>query len=125
MFPTQQPETSKTFDLDTAHKTITGALMKLLMLSLRDPAAPPTESDAGELMTAIRDALLSGSMACSEITRIRDSLIMLRDTHRPRPHADPSTPGALCEACSLRGALVTWPCETWTAADKTLTHGQP
>jgi hypothetical protein len=75
-------------------------------------------------MAAIREGLLGGMTACSEITRMRSDITQLRDAHRPRPHADPTAPGALCEACSLRGALIAWPCETWRAADRTLTKDQ-
>jgi hypothetical protein len=113
------------FDVDTATKTISGALIQLITMGFRKPEdGAPTEADGANLMKAIQDSLLAGSLACAEIKRIQADIAAMRDTHRPRPHADPTKPGALCEACSLSGALVAWPCGPWSAAEKVLTRGQ-
>jgi hypothetical protein len=124
MMPTQLPDPNKPYDNDTTMKTVSGALIKLVMMGFRDPATPPSDVDGEELMTAIREGLLGGTLACAEVNRMREALKVLRDAHRPRPHADPTAPGALCETCSLHGALIVWPCETWRAADQILTKNQ-
>src|SRR5690348_39171 len=112
------------FSLDEAQKAVTTALLNLLKASLGGNSEPDPET-AASLRQSIQDALLAGSAACAEIGRMRASLTELRDTHRPQPHADHTQPGALCATCSLDGALIAWPCHTWTAADQILTHGQP
>jgi hypothetical protein len=113
------------FDLDTAHKAIGTALVTMVTFSFRGPnAAPPTPDEARQFMEAVQQAVFQGSNACAEIKRMREDLTQLRDSHRPRPHADPTQPGALCEACSLTGALIAWPCGPWSTAEQILTRGQ-
>ncbi len=119
------PAETPPFEVDTASKTISGALVQLLTLTLRGPeSAPPTPEEGTAFMNAIREAIFAGTQACGEIKRMQADLTAMRDTHRPRPHADPTKPGALCEACSLSGALVAWPCSPWNTAEKILTRGQ-
>lgn len=118
--PTELPA----FNVDTASRTISGALVQMVTLSFRKPEDTPTPEDGAALMKAVQEAILAGSQACAEIKRIQSDLAAMRDTHRPRPHADPNQPGALCEACSLTGALIAWPCGPWNTAEKILTHGQ-
>ncbi|SMF86682.1 hypothetical protein [Streptomyces sp. Amel2xC10] len=112
------------FDLDEANKTLASATIGYVELTLRRPGTPPDKQQATDLMVKIQKALLAGSHACAEVTRIRTELAALRDTHRPQPHADPTKPGALCAACSLHGSIVSWPCAAWTAAEQLLTHGK-
>lgn len=117
------PASPTPFDLDAASKTVTGALLSYMKFSFAAPAER-NEADVRQMLDDLQNALIAGSAACAEVDRLRGELSRLRDQHRPRPHADSSAPGALCEACSLHGALIGWPCQTWTAADRTLTHGQ-
>ncbi|MGW4889622.1 hypothetical protein [Streptomyces murinus] len=112
------------FDLDKAHSTIGDALMGMLRLTFREPGTQPDPAEAKALMESIRNALLAGTRACAEITRMRHELAALRDNHRPQPHADAMKPGALCAACSVHGSIVSWPCATWSAAERILTHGK-
>ncbi|MGW4493826.1 hypothetical protein [Streptomyces sp. NPDC004376] len=111
------------FDLDTANKAISTALISFVRMSL-DPTVKDDPTAGEQIIGAIKDAILAGSNACAEVKRLQGEFTAMRDKHQPRPHLDPSTPGALCAACSLHGALIAWPCETWKAADRALTHGQ-
>lgn len=119
-----QPTAPAPFNVDDAARTVTTAVIGLITLSFREKDQPVDPEAGKEFAASVREALLAGSAACAEITRMRTALTSLRDNHRPRPHADPNQPGALCTACSLHGALIAWPCETWTAVDQVLTHGQ-
>lgn len=112
------------FDITASDKAIGDALVSLVTLSFRQPGEPIAPEAGQQFFEHVKDAIFAGSMACGEIKRLRADMAAIRDAHRPRPHADPSAPGALCEACSLHGALVSWPCATWTAVDRSLTHGQ-
>jgi hypothetical protein len=113
------------FNLDAANKTITEATVSLVKLMLPLPGQePPTLEQGQALMKQITDAITTGASACSEVTRYRTAFADLREQHRPQPHPNPNAPGALCTACSLHGALVPWPCNAWTTAEKTLSHGQ-
>ncbi|HEY6116448.1 MAG TPA: hypothetical protein VI172_10855 [Candidatus Dormibacteraeota bacterium] len=114
----------KPFNLKTASSTITAATIGYLQISLRAPGTQPDMQQAAAVMESIRHALVAGSHACSEVTRIRTELAALRDGHRPQPHADPTKPGALCAACSVHGSIVAWPCATWSAAEQILNHGK-
>jgi len=114
----------KPFDLETASSVIVAATVGYVEMTLRLRGTAPDKKQATELMENIRQALLAGSHACTEVTRIRTELTTLRDGHRPQPHADPTKPGALCAACSLQGSIVSWPCATWSAAERILNHGK-
>lgn len=118
-------QTPTPFNLDTAQKDISGALLGFLRMSFGGDEAKNDPEAGQQLIDAIKDSITAGLSACTEVKRLLDGLGALRNRHQPRPHADQSTPGALCAACSLHGAIVAWPCETWTAADQLLTHGQP
>ena len=112
------------FNLDTTQKTISNALVGYVRILL-DGASIKDDPQAGrQIFDEIKDALIAGSAACAEVKRLHAALTQLRDQHKPRPHADPTAPGALCNSCSLPCVLVAWPCETWTATDRALTHGQ-
>lgn len=112
------------FNLDTASKDISDALIGFVRLSL-DAESLKSDPQAGrQFFDSIKNSVVAGMSACGEVKRLQDEFSALRDRHKPRPHADPTTPGALCEACSLNGSLIAWPCETWKAADKALTHHQ-
>lgn len=117
------PTAPTPFDLDASNKAISTALVSYITFSLSQPGERTAES-VQQMLTDIQNAITAGSAACAEVGRMRTELAALRDQHRPRPHADPSAPGALCEACSLHGSLVQWPCQTWQAVDRTLTNGQ-
>ncbi|MET7477974.1 hypothetical protein ABZT17_26905 [Streptomyces sp. NPDC005648] len=110
------------FDLEADGKTIAMATIGYLQLTLRPPGTVPTAEQATAVMADVRAALLAGTKACSEVSRLRTDLTSLRDTHRPKPHADPTKAGALCAACSVHGSIVAWPCATWSAAERILTH---
>lgn len=84
----------------------------------------PGPAEGKQLMDSIRAAITAGSEAITEVSRYRSELSALRDGHRPQPHADPDQPGALCAACSVHGSIVPWPCATWSAAERILTHGR-
>ncbi|MFJ2004765.1 hypothetical protein [Streptomyces chartreusis] len=98
--------------------------MGLLKITMRAPGTMPGEAEASAAMEGVSRALTAGSAACQEVTRVRNELSALRDGHRPQPHADPAKPGALCAACSVHGSIVSWPCATWSAAERILTHGK-
>jgi hypothetical protein len=117
-------QTAKPFDLEESQKLIGSAVIGIVTLSLAKQETIDHETSV-KVWSDIREAITAGAYACSEIRRMRDEITELRDSHRPRPHADPSRPGALCAACSLDGALISWPCQVWTAADRILTQGQP
>ncbi|MCQ9178568.1 hypothetical protein KMT30_05895 [Streptomyces sp. IBSBF 2953] len=112
------------FDVKAATGVITAAALGYLQIMFRAPGTAPDKDQAATVMGNVKDALLAGIQACSEVTRIRTELGALRDGHRPQPHADPTKPGALCAACSIHGSLVAWPCATWSAAERILTHGK-
>jgi hypothetical protein len=123
--PLFQPSADpKPFDLDVANHAIGGAIVSLVKLTFREPGATPDPAEGRAFMENLRQALTAGTQACAEITRMRAELTALRDSHRPQPHADPTKPGALCAACSMHGSIVAWPCATWTAAERILTHGK-
>lgn len=109
------------FDLDSASTQIGAAVAGVIKMTFRPPGQQPGEKASKELFDSILHALVAGGSACAEVKRLRGGLARLRDNHRPRPHADPTAPGALCQACSLHGALVPWPCEPWQCADHLLT----
>lgn len=112
------------FDEKTATTTMVDAVISMVTMSMRAPGAMPDREQAAALMGKIREALQTGLAACGEVSRLRTELATLRDEHRPRPHADRTAPGALCAACSIHGALISWPCGTWSAAEKILNHGK-
>ena len=112
------------FNLDTTQKTISAGLVGIVRILLDGASLKGDPQAAQQIFGEIKDALIAGSSAYAEVKRLHGSLTALRDQHKPRPHADPTAPGALCNACSLHGVLVAWPCETWTATDRALTHGQ-
>lgn len=114
----------KPFDLDDATSTIGKAVVNMVKMTFRDPGTTPSRAEGKELMDSIRDAIAAGSGAITEVSRMRTELTALRDGHRPQPHADPEKPGALCAACSVHGSIVPWPCATWSAAERILTHGR-
>jgi hypothetical protein len=122
-FPNLSPE-PKPFDVKTATATIGQAIYGLLHVVLRAPGTMPDPQEASAAMEKVRHALTAGSDACGEVSRIRGELAALRDGHRPQPHADPTKPGALCAACSMHGSIVSWPCATWSAAERILNHGK-
>jgi hypothetical protein len=112
------------FDLNTANDAIGQAIASIVKVTFRAPGSVPAPAEAAAVMDSLRNAVLAGAQACTEITRIRAELAVLRDEHRPRPHADSSAPGALCTACSVHGSIVSWPCSPWTADERILTHGK-
>lgn len=119
--PSAEPQT---FDLKISEAAISEALVSMVKLVFRQPGTMPDPAEGRAFMDSLRNALLAGSQACAEVKRMRADLISLRDSHRPQPHADPSKPGALCAACSMHGSIVAWPCATWSAAERILTHGK-
>jgi hypothetical protein len=125
MTPAPFADPTAPFDADAAKKAIGDSMFNLVKLMMPLPGASPDPSLADSFMTSVTGALAAGSQAISEVKRIRDDVAQMRDSHRPRPHADPTAAGALCEACSLAGSLTAWPCSVWTAAERILTHRQP
>lgn len=119
-FSAEQPP----FDEKEATGSMVEAVIGLVNMSMRAPGSVPDPKQASDLMGKIRGALQTGLAACSEVSRIRTEVAALRDGHRPQPHADPTRPGALCAACSIHGSIVSWPCATWSAAERILTHGK-
>lgn len=118
------PPQTAPFSLDTANKSIGNALVDLIKLMFPRPGTTLDRAAGQDILKSLTDGIGAGSQACTEVTRLRTAFTALRDSHRPKPHADPTAPGSLCAACSLHGALIAWPCETWTVADRTLSHGQ-
>lgn len=116
--------TPAAFDLDTSQKAISTALISFVRVSL-DPTFKDDPAAGEQMFDAIKDAILAGGNACAEVKRLREDLAALKDKHQPRPHLDPSTPGALCTECSLDGALIGWPCGAWKTADQVLNRSQP
>ncbi|MFJ6841395.1 hypothetical protein ACIQRE_01860 [Streptomyces griseoluteus] len=114
----------KPFDLEGATRAMSTATLSILKLYTRPPGVAPTPDEAQEVFTGMREAAIAGIAACAEVKRLREEVAGLRDSHRPKPHADPSKPGALCAACSTGGSLVAWPCDPWTTAERILTHGK-
>ncbi|MFC1420800.1 hypothetical protein [Streptacidiphilus cavernicola] len=112
------------FDADVANKAIGAALVNLVKLMLPAPGQGPDPELAETLMPALTGALTAGSAAVAEVRRVREAVATMRDGHRPRPHADTTAPGALCESCSLHGALIPWPCAAWTSAEQILAHSR-
>ncbi|MET9122967.1 hypothetical protein [Streptomyces sp. NPDC004528] len=112
------------FDDKTASTTMADAVFGMVSLSMRAPGTDVDPEQASVLMGKIRAALSTGLAACAEVSRVRTEVEALRDEHRPRPHADPDKPGALCASCSLNGSLISWPCATWSAAERILNHGK-
>ncbi|MFF9310133.1 hypothetical protein ACF1BS_04400 [Streptomyces sp. NPDC014748] len=119
-----EPAADGPFDLDAADSAVGNAIIGMLKMMMREPGSKPDPTEAKAVMDGIRQGLMAGSQACTEITRIRAELAALRDEHRPRPHADSAQPGALCTACSVHGSIVIWPCGTWSAAERILTRGK-
>ena len=124
MIPSKFADPNAPFDADASGKAIGGAISSLIKLSFPTPGAELDPDAAAAFMTTITEALAAAGHALAEVKRIRGALTAMRDGHRPRPHTDPTAPGALCDACSLHGALITWPCTPWTAAEQILTHNQ-
>lgn len=58
-----------------------------------------------------------------EVKRLYDAFDSLKRKHMPHP-GEPGAP-VKYTACSLHGAEVLWPCETYKAADSTLPEGWP
>ncbi|WP_435244925.1 hypothetical protein [Streptomyces tendae] len=112
------------FDLDTANLSIGNAIVSLVKLLMRAPGTTPGPAEARAALDNVQAALTAGAGACREVTRMHTELAALRDSHRPQPHADPTQPGALCAGCSVHGSIVSWPCGTWTAAERILNHGK-
>jgi hypothetical protein len=121
--PTDTPATP--FVVDDAHKAIGQAIAGLVKAMFAGPDAAMDPEAGKQFMESLTGALTAGSSACVEVKRITAAVTQLRDSHRPRPHLDPTAAGALCEACSLTGALVAWPCGAWTGAEQILAHNQP
>lgn len=119
-FSAEQPP----FDEKTASATMADAIITMVSAPMRAPGGRPNRETASAVMDKIKDALITGMAAVAEVSRLRAELGALRDEHRPRPHADPTAPGALCAASSIHGALVSWPCSTWSATERILNHGK-
>lgn len=124
MIPSAFTDPAAAFDADAAHRSIGDSMVTLVKLMMPIPGAAPDPELASSFMTSITTSLAAGSAAVAEVKRLRTDLAHLRDSHRPRPHADPTAAGALCEACSLHGVLAAWPCSAWTAVERILTHRQ-
>lgn len=108
------------FDLDAATTQIGAAVGGVIELTFRPSGEVPTPEATKSVWDAMLGALQAGSSACAEVKRIRGALTDFRDSHRPRPHADPTAPGAICDGCSVHGALVNWPCAPWQFAERLL-----
>jgi hypothetical protein len=113
-----QLKVGEPFDLKAAHAQIGDAMVTMIKLMLPVPGSQPDQEAAQAAWQSLLQAITAGSHACNEVKRLRSEVAELRDAHRPRPHADPTAPGALCVACSLGGALVNWPCSPWQSADR-------
>lgn len=124
MIPQAFTDPAAAFDVEAANRTIGESMVNLVKLMMPMPGSEPDPELANSFMTSITTALAAGSGAVAEVKRLRADLAQMRDSHRPRPHADPTAAGALCEACSLHGALTAWPCGTWTSVERILAHGQ-
>ncbi|MFI5973567.1 hypothetical protein [Streptomyces sp. NPDC051452] len=123
--PFTPPSTSpQPFDLDKVNTALADAVLGMVRMMIREPGTTPSPAEAKAVMESVRQGLMAGSQACAEITRVRTDLAALRDSHRPQPHADPTKPGALCSACSVQGSIITWPCGTWSTAERILNHGK-
>ena len=122
-FPTLSAELPP-FNEKAANATLADAAIGMLSVSMRAPGTQPDPKQASAIMSKIKEAVAVGLAACAEVSRLRSEISALRDEHRPQPHADQTKPGALCAACSIHGTLVSWPCGTWSTAERILTHGK-
>jgi hypothetical protein len=111
------------FDVEEAKRIIGGTLLSMAKLMLRVPGQMPDAAALDQASAALPVALAQGSRACTELVQLREQIRRQQDQHRPRPHADPQQPGALCVPCSVHGSLVSWPCALWSMAEALLTGG--
>ena len=83
----------------------------------------PDEEQSHEISKRLIEHLTDSAQALDEIKRLYAVLEELQRRHMPLA----GTPGAavLCEGCSLHGAQVPWPCETYTQAGKALPERRP
>jgi hypothetical protein len=118
-----QPDIDQTFDYETVSKRNSEFLVAYLKLTFGsaggalDEAA--AESLSGKLMQSMTDQL----MLLGEVKRLYEVLDGFKRGHMPLA-GEPGAP-VLCTGCSLHGAQVPWPCETYQAASKALPERRP
>lgn len=113
-----QPDIDKTFDYETVSKRNADFLMSYIKLSFGRQGGAADEADAHALFAGLPQSMTDQLMSLSEVKRLYEVLEGLKRKHMPLA----GEPGALvlCTGCSLHGAQVPWPCETYQSASKAL-----
>jgi hypothetical protein len=116
------------FDLAFASKALMGFTLDYLTIGTRYPGDRDVpDSVVADFGRKTDDAIKAGLMCLGEIARIRTLMDKQRQTHLPMPSAAQMANGypsaVLCQACSMDGAPVAWPCGVWKLADSFLADG--
>lgn len=111
------------FDYDTVSKRNAQLMVVYLKATLLSGGAEPSEAVQQEIAERIQQSMTDQLLLLAEVRRLYEVLENFKRTHMPLP----GVPGApvLCEGCSLHGAQVPWPCETYTQAGKALPERRP
>jgi hypothetical protein len=111
------------FDLDEIGKRNADFLVTYIKLSFSAPGTEPDPEMAQALPKKLIQALTDQAALLSEVKRLYGVLEGFKRGHMPLP-GDPGAP-VLCTGCSLHGARVLWPCETYKGADSALPERKP
>jgi len=108
-------------DFEKAKEALGRATVGYLTISMGGPKAQElAPEETADIAKWLPFGLAAGVRVLAELERMRGTLRRQQEQHRPRPHAAPDRPGALCDACSPDGQLVAWPCIAWTLIEDVL-----
>lgn len=118
------PDTTAPFDFAAASKALLTFSIDFMTLGARYPEGTEPPIDVMNDLSRKTDEGIKAALQClGEIGRIRRTMQERRQTHLPTPPATPGG-GVACQACSLDGAIVPWPCGVWKLTDTFLADGK-
>jgi hypothetical protein len=111
------------FDYETISKRNADFLITYLKMSFLAPGTEPDPGVMEELPKKLTQLLTDQVLLLGEVKRVHAVLEGFKGKHMPLA----GTPGApvLCTGCSLHGAQVLWPCETYKLSDAALPERKP
>lgn len=118
MFPTEQ-----SFDYDAISQRNAQLLTAYLKATLLSGGAEPSEEVQKDIAERIQQSMTDQLGLLAEVKRLYGVLDGFKRSHMPLA-GEPGAP-VLCTGCSLHGAQVLWPCETYRGASAALPERRP
>lgn len=118
MFPAEQ-----VFDYDTVSKRNAQFLAAYLKAAFMSGGAEPSEEVQRDIAERIQQSMTDQLGLLAEVKRLYEALEGFKRAHMPLA-GQPGAP-VLCTGCSLHGAQVPWPCETYRGASAALPERKP